>query len=126
MRTISKLTVMAILGVSLVACGGGAGAGGPLTATNACKELAVEVCAKMHQCLPKEALAADPDTYGKDAADCAKKFQATECTPDKITCESGTTYSASDAESCIDGIPMTTCDNFVAGTLPASCDKVCK
>lgn len=126
MRTISKLTVMAIFGVSLVACGGDGGAGGPLTATNACKELAVEMCTKIHQCLPKEALAADPDTYGKDAADCAKKFQTTECTPDKVACETGKTYSAPDAESCIDAVPMTTCDDFAAGNLPASCDKICK
>jgi hypothetical protein len=126
MRTISKLTVTAILGVFFMACGGEGGAGGPLTASNACKELAVEFCAKMHQCLPKEAIASDPDTYGKDAADCAKKFQASECTPDKIVCETGTTYSASDAEACIDAVPMTTCDAFVAGNLPATCDKICK
>ena len=124
-----KLLAVAAFGMGISAfgaCGGGDGTGSVSDPVSACKENIAVTCDKIFGCFTKEELDAAQQVVGLNATDCRDKL-GVECTPDKSNCDSGETFHADKAQSCLDGMKTLSCNDIKKEPIPkpAACDQVC-
>lgn len=112
------LAALAVV-IALAGCGGSsASTSDPATA---CKSLFTTVCNKLFQCNPTGAAQA----YGSSSA-CASSLSAgCNSTSGSGSCPAGTSYNASNANTCINDYGNESCADMNGGVTPASCSKVC-
>lgn len=110
--------------VAITSCGGDDGP----SPQDACNQVMVQLCNKIFDCYPKELLDASKSVVGLNRGDCATKFQAAQCTPTMVMCDSGTKYQSGNASMCVDGVKALSCTDVMQDNipLPAICDQVCK
>jgi len=110
--------LVVLAAIQLLACGGGTNASDP---TSACKSYISDGCDKLFQCNPTVAAQA----YANAAACTAALSSA--CTSQNTGCPSGTSYNASNANTCINDLKNQSCTEFNSGNPPNSCSasKLC-
>jgi hypothetical protein len=128
-----KLLAVAACGVGIWAfgaCGGGDGdgAGSISDPVEACKQIKATMCDVYFSsgCFTKQQLDAAQPTIGLNATDCRDKLEPP-CTPAQANCDSGETFHADKAQTCIDGLKTLSCNDLAKNPIPtpAACDQVC-
>jgi hypothetical protein len=115
MRRTSYLSAFSLFGLltaGLIACGGS-----DLTPQETCNQVMSAVCQRLSDC---------GQLGTTSIADCTKSMQASNCTnAADITCPTGTTFQAGQAQKCIDEQKGQSCTDVENGVMPAACELVC-
>ena len=80
-------------------------------------------CDKVFECFSAEDIEAAGEfwTLGADAAECSTILNDQAAEAEDAECE----YDAAAAQACLDASADLSCDDYLAGNLPADCSKVC-
>jgi hypothetical protein len=120
MRKAHALILLPVL--LLLSCGGD-----DLTPVDSCKQVYSILCDKIFNCLTPAEKELNKADIGLNAADCKVKFQASECNADKAACDVGETFHSDNAQMCLSGFMMLSCNDVKADPFipPAICGQVC-
>lgn len=112
----------AALAFALSACG--------TSPEQACNDAVAASCNKMYTCYTGAELDAIKSQFGATEADCTTALKtAAACASKKdaaSACETGKTYDAAAASSCVSDFKALSCDALKANMTPSSCNNVCK
>jgi len=131
MAKISGLVASLCVAMLLSACGGdddNGGTGNTSTPSAACKSLTKVICEKFYTCFTKEQLAQAAELVGTSQTDCETKIM--DCSEEETKCETGKTFSSSNASACLGDVKAYTCSELLnladESDGPASCEQVCQ
>lgn len=115
-----------IMTVVVAFCAAGCG----LSPTQACKEIVATTCDKIFTCYTTtQEMDAIKLIYGSNVAECKTKFESTSRCAQENPCDSGKTYDATAAATCVNEYKALSCDDVKnASSSPSSCTEssICK
>jgi len=115
---VNRLTFALVLAVAVAACGSGSNDTSDPVA--ACKSVFSTLCNKLFQCNASGAA----QLYGTASA-CASNLGAG-CNASNTSCPAGRSYSAGNANTCINDYSNESCSDISSGVTPPSCSSVCQ
>jgi hypothetical protein len=102
----------------LVACGGG------MSEDQFTDEMIGVTCDKVFECTTAEEIEAVGWFFGANSAECEALFEGAEVVEDTgatVECD----FDSDAARTCVDAMEALSCEDWAAGTFPASCEEVC-